>query len=80
MKTTMDLPDDLLIAAKKRAVELRRPLRMLVEDGLRIVLYRRPKAVRRRRPLRWVIVKGGLPPGLDLANRAAMQDWFRKQT
>ena len=79
MKTTVDLPDDLLVAAKKRAAESRSTLRALLERGLRREL-RRP---RRARPaaqpaIRWVTVDGGLPEGLDVADRAAMSDWLRR--
>lgn len=35
MKTTVELPDDLLIEAKKRAAELRVPLRSIIEESLR---------------------------------------------
>ena len=35
MKTTVELPDNLLIEAKKKAAELRRPLKSLIEEGLR---------------------------------------------
>ena len=78
MKTTIDLPDDLLIAAKKRAAELRRPLRALVEEGLRGRLAQREKPKRRRtRTIRWVTVKGGLPPGLDITDREKMHEWIR---
>ncbi len=38
MKTTLELPDQLLISAKKRAAERRKPLKALVEQGLRWVL------------------------------------------
>ncbi|NCA11048.1 DUF2191 domain-containing protein [bacterium] len=80
MKTTVDLPDDLFIAAKKRAAELRQPLRALIERGLRAELGRgasRHKAG--RRTIRWVTAAGGLPPGVDVADRAAMHDWLRQQ-
>lgn len=81
MKTTVDLPDDLFIAAKKRAAELRQPLRMLIERGLRAEIGRSADAGRRAKPakIRWVTVAGGLPPGLDVADRAAMHDWLRQQ-
>ena len=79
MKTTIDLPDNLLIAAKKRAAELRRPLRSLFEEGLRARLAlkdkRRPAAARK---IRWVCVRGGLPPGLDVEDRTGMHDWLRR--
>jgi hypothetical protein len=80
MKTTIELPDDLLIAAKKRAAELRRPLRALVEEGLRARLARSEKgrAIKPRR-IRWVLVKGAVPPDLNLTDRAKMHDWMRSR-
>jgi hypothetical protein len=30
------------------------------------------------RPIRWVTVKGGLPEGLNVADRASMHDWLRR--
>ncbi len=79
VKTTIELPDDLLIAAKQRAAELRRPLRALVEEGLRARLARGEKAGRvKPRKIRWVTVKGGLPRDLDLADRRHMHDWMRR--
>ncbi len=38
MKTTLDIDDDLLARARRHARETGRPLRALVEDGLRRVL------------------------------------------
>ncbi len=79
MKTTIDLPDDLFIAAKRRAVEERSTLRAIVERGLRAQL-RRPRAGRTRTgrsAIRWVTVDGGVPPGLDLQDREATHDWLR---
>ena len=78
MKTTLDLPDELLIEAKKRAAEQRRPLRALVEEGLRLAL-KQPVGARRRKVVHLVTVKGGLSPDLDLSNRAAMMDWIEKR-
>jgi hypothetical protein len=63
MKTTIELPDDLFIAAKKRAAELR-------GKG-------RPDA--KPRTVRWVTVAGGLPAGLDVADRAAMHARLQRQ-
>ena len=79
MKTTIDLPDDLFIAAKRRAAEDRSTLRAIVERGLRAQLHR-PRADRKRagRPaIKWITGAGGLPPGLDVRDRAAMHDWLR---
>lgn len=80
MKTTVDLPDELLIAAKKRAADLRVTLKEILAAGLRRELSR---PVRRRaggkRPIRWVMVKGGLAPGLDLSDRVKMHEWIQRQ-
>ena len=78
MKTTLDLPDELLIEAKKQAAEQRRPLRAIVEEGLRLVL-RKPHTKPRRKQVRLITVKGGLPRGLDLTSREAMYEWFDKK-
>jgi hypothetical protein len=79
MKTTIELPDELFIAAKRRAAEDRSTLRAIVERGLRAQL-RRPQARQKgagRPSITWVTVDGGLPAGLDLRDRAAMHDRLR---
>jgi hypothetical protein len=78
MKTTLELPDELLIEAKKAAAEQRRPLRALVEEGLRLVL-RKPEVSRKRKQVRLITVKGGVPKDLDLANRESMLEWINKK-
>lgn len=79
VKTTIELPDGLLIAAKKRAAELRCTLRMLIEAGLRHELSDGKRRAAARRPkIRWVTVRGGLPPGLNVRDRAAMHEWLRR--
>jgi hypothetical protein len=77
MKTTVDLPDDLLIEAKKRAAEERRSLRSLLAQGLRMVLERGRRSPRRA-GLRWVTSAGGLPP-VDVSSREQMHEWLRRQ-
>ena len=77
MKTTLDLPDELLIQAKKAAAEQRRTLRALVEEGLRMVL-REPRQKTKPKRVRLVTVKGGLPRDLDLSNRDKMYEWLEK--
>jgi len=78
MKTTIDLPDDLLIAAKKRAVEDRSTLRVLIERGLRRELKAAGGGARgKRRRVRWVTEPGALPEGLEVADREAMHGWLR---
>jgi hypothetical protein len=78
MRTTVDLPDDLLIAAKKMAAESRKTLREVFERGLRRELAGGAETPRsRRRPIRWVTARGGLPPGADVRDRARMHEWIR---
>ena len=77
VKTTVDLPEDLLIAAKKRAAETRTTLRELVERSLRRELQtEQNEKPRKRRKIRWVTRKGGLPPGLDISDREKMHEWL----
>ncbi|MCX7028791.1 MAG: hypothetical protein NTU62_01555 [Spirochaetes bacterium] len=78
MKTTVDLPDDLLIRAKKRAAETRTPLRALIARGLQRELSAEGGKIRTRDApvrIRWVTEPGGLPPGLDVADREALHAW-----
>ena len=78
MKTTVDLPDDLLVAAKKRAAELRTTLKEILVAGLRHELARPDRRPVRKKPIRWVMVKGGLAPGLDLSGRVKMHEWIQR--
>jgi len=78
MKTTIELPDELFVAAKKRAADERRPLRDLVARGLRAQLQHPARSRRVTKGIDWVTVKGGLPPGIDVADRSAMHDKLRR--
>lgn len=77
MKTTVDLPDDLLIEAKKRAAEDRTTLREILTRALRRELEegRRPRPGERLQ-LRLHTVPGALPEGLDLSSREKMWEWL----
>ena len=79
MRATVDLPDELLLRAKIRAVEQRTTLKALIEQGLRAVLETPAADVGNgaRRRVEFLTVDGGLAPGLDLSNREAMHDWLR---
>jgi hypothetical protein len=79
MKTTIELPDELFVAAKKRAAELRCSLKALIERGLRAELRQPRRAARRRRRIRWVTVRGGVPPGMDVADRESMYRWIGRR-
>ena len=78
MKTTIDLPEELLIAAKKKAAEERTSLRKIFTRGLRRELEGdAPGRPRETGSSHFVTVNGGLPPGLDVTDRAAMHEWLR---
>ena len=76
MKTTVDLPEDLMIEVKKAAAERRTTIRDLVERGLRRELAAAWPPRRGRARIRWVTVDGGLPQGVDVSDRTAMHDWI----
>jgi hypothetical protein len=73
MRTTLDLDDRLLRAAKRAAADEGRTLTSIVEDALRRRLETRPQ---RAKPYRLKVLtkKGRLLPGVDLADRDALYD------
>jgi hypothetical protein len=82
MKTTVEIPDELLIAAKRKAADSRTTLRELLERGLRKALAEpsHPRRKSRQPAIRWVTAKGGLPQGLNVRDREEMHEWLRQQT
>jgi len=75
MRTTVRLPDPLMLQAKKEAQRRGRTVTALIEQGLRLVLAQPEKA----EPRKWVSLPvssatGGLLPGVDLNNSAALLD------
>ncbi len=81
MKTTVDIPDELLIRAKKRAAELRKPLKTLIINGLRNELDKKDHTKQvnpcNESSLRWVTVDGALNQELILNDRSRMHDWLK---
>jgi len=73
MKTTVDLPDELVMLAKIRAAQERRTLKQLIEDGLRKELEA-PLEAGRQGAITWITVPGGLPREIDVADR---ETWSR---
>ena len=72
MRTTIRLDDDLLVEIKQLAARSDKTLTSVIEDALREMLARRrkPKA---RAPVRLTTVSGGgLQPGVDLDDSAAL--------
>jgi hypothetical protein len=70
MKTTIEIQDALLERAKRHARRIRRPLRALVEEGLRRVLEDRPAANAYKLPDASV----GNPDGPDPLEALTWQD------
>lgn len=74
MRTTIRLRDDLLVEAKKLSAESRTSLTALIEDALKERLARRRKK-NDRPPVRLTTFgEGGLQPGVDLDDSAALLD------
>jgi len=75
MRTTVRLDDALLDQARREASQRGETLTALIEKGLRIVLAQR-KAGPQRAPVVLPVSRqgGGLRPGIDLNNSAALLD------
>jgi putative antitoxin of VapBC-like toxin-antitoxin system len=74
MRTTIRLDDRLLREAKAVAAHERRTLTAVIDDALRQFLARR-SAPRRRVPAKLITFgSGGLRPGVDLDDTAALID------
>lgn len=71
MRTTLDLDDRLLAAAKRRAAARGTTLTAVVEEALAASLTRRP-AARSAYQLKWKPHRGALRPGVDIADRDAL--------
>lgn len=72
MRTTIDLNDTVLRAAKRRAAEDGKTLKALVEEALRAHLSGKPRRADYR--LQWRTEQGTLNPGVDLTDRDALFD------
>lgn len=74
-RTTVRLPDDLIRRAKAKAAKEGRSLTALIEEGLRRVMNERRQGDRSGRALPPVSsATGGVTPGIDLDDSAALQD------
>ena len=80
MKTTVELPEGLLLEAKRKALETRTTLRDIMERALRRELRQAgSRPARRSRRIHWVTSAGALPPGLDVSDRGKMWEWMQKE-
>jgi hypothetical protein len=74
-RTTVRLPEELLRRARRKAVAEGRTLTALIEDGLRRVVSEKKTDANPERVLPPVAREtGGLLPGIDLNNSAALQE------
>jgi hypothetical protein len=74
-RTTVRLPEDLLVRAKRKAAAEGRTLTSLIEDGLRLVVADNQKPTKSKRVMPPISkATGGPMPGLDLANLSSLQE------
>jgi hypothetical protein len=74
MRTTVDLPDELLRQARARAAAEGTTLTALLAEGLRLRLAGPPADRRRRKRLPISTVGGGLQPWIDPSSNASLLD------
>ena len=74
-RTTVRLPDDLIRRAKRKAADEGRSLTALIEEGLRrVVNERAPSKHAPSDPLPVSTATGGVMPGIDISDSAALQE------
>ena len=74
-RITLRLPADLLDRARRKAAAEGRTLTSLIEDGLRLVVGGNKRAAKGKRIMpRISVASGGLMPGIDLNDSAALQE------
>jgi len=74
MRTTIDLPGELLAKARSRAADEGTTLTALLADGLRLRLARRVPSASARRPLPTSRNSGGMQPWIDPGSNASLLD------
>jgi hypothetical protein len=74
MRTTLDLDDELLAAARKRAADQGTTLTAFVEEALAAALAPRPAAAAPPYRLEWKTHRGRLLPGVNVADRDSLFD------
>ena len=78
MRTTVDLNDELLRRAKRKAADEGIPLRELIERALRGLLENRRRPAERYH-LRWRSESGRLQPGVPIDDRSALFDYMDRE-
>jgi len=80
MRTTLRLDDTLMREAKRYAIDSGRTLTAVIEDALRAALSRRKRALPTTRVRLATYGRGGLLPGVDLDDSAALADHMDDRT
>lgn len=79
MRTTIDINDALLVAAKSRAARDRKTLKAVVEQALHAFLAGPDRAV--ADPPAIPVFRGrGVQPGVDLTDNAALEDLMNAES
>lgn len=74
MRTTINLPDDLILQAKKAALEANTTLTEVIAGAVREALARGKKKAPRKDFRLITYGKGGVGPGVDLDDTSALLD------
>ena len=74
MRTTINLPDDLILRAKKAALEADTTLTEVIENALREALAKRRHKKPRREFKLITSGRGGLQSGVDLDDTSSLLD------
>ena len=74
MRTTINLPDELIAQIKKLAAASHSTVTAVIEDALRETLARRRRSGRREQVILKTYGKRGLLPGVDIDDTASMLD------
>jgi hypothetical protein len=74
MRTTINLPDNLVAQIKKLASESHSTVTAVIEDALREALARRRRPGRREQVILKTYGKRGLLPGVDIDDTSSLLD------
>jgi hypothetical protein len=74
MRTTINLPDELMLRAKRAALEAGTTLTEFIADALRVSLAEHPQRKRGRALKINPSGRGGVFPGVDLDDTSALLD------
>ena len=80
MRTTIDINDELLTAAKARALSQGKSLKAVIEEALRDALSDSRRERRKKIPKVPSSRGNGLQPGVDLLDNAALEELMNADT